>query len=206
MVSFAVYEPEAGGEHLPVVVRPAVASDVDAVVAVGLRSGREVRPDAYRRALDDPERCVLVATADLAALDPDDDTRRDARRDAPQDPPRVPAPAARQVVGWGQTSHHTAATDPAPTGHYLAGVTVDPGVRRRGIGTALTQARLDWVAGRAEEVFFVVNARNLASIALHRPWRFEEVARGPRLAGVTFEGGVGLLLRAPLASPGAGTP
>jgi len=109
------------------------------------------------------------------------------------------------VVGWAQTSHRTVVTDPAPAGHYLAGVTVDPRLRRRGVATALTRARLEWVAGRAMEAFFVVNARNLASIALHRPWRFAEVARGPRLAGVTFEGGVGLLLRAPLAPPGAGT-
>lgn len=180
MVSFAVYEPEATGERLPVTVRPALADDVEAMTDIGLRAGRPVRPDAYLRALDDERRCVLVATADLAGIE-------------------------SQVVGWAQTSHRTVVTDPAPAGHYLAGVTVDPRLRRRGVATALTRARLEWVAGRAMEAFFVVNARNLASIALHRPWRFAEVARGPRLAGVTFEGGVGLLLRAPLAPPGTGT-
>ncbi|MFD6176593.1 MULTISPECIES: GNAT family N-acetyltransferase [unclassified Isoptericola] len=196
-MSFAAYEPDGGGERVPLTVRPAVESDVEAMAAVGLRASRAVRPDAYRRAVGDQDRCVLVATIapDLAP-----DLARDLGLDV------EPGPGGGAVVGWGQTSLRTAVTDPAPAGHYLGGVTVDPRLRRRGVATALTQARIDWVAVRAPEVFFVVNSRNLASIALHRPWHFVEVARGPRLAGVTFEGGLGLLLRAPLARPDGAPP
>jgi hypothetical protein len=44
--------------------------------------------------------------------------------------------------------------------------------------------------------WFVVNARNRASIALHERWHFDEVARGGRFPSTTFTGGVGILLRA----------
>jgi ribosomal protein S18 acetylase RimI-like enzyme len=91
--------------------------------------------------------------------------------------------------------------DPAPEGWYLAGLIVDARFRRRGIGRALTQARLRWVSERADRTYYVANARNAASIALHAALGFAEVARGPAFATFTFEGGVGVLCRAVLAVP-----
>jgi RimJ/RimL family protein N-acetyltransferase len=67
--------------------------------------------------------------------------------------------------------------DIAPPGYYLMGVFVVPNERRTGIGAALTQARLDWIANRAPTAWFFVNARNAASIALHERLGFEEVTR-----------------------------
>ncbi len=83
--------------------------------------------------------------------------------------------------------------DPAPEGWYLAGLIVDSRFRRRGIGRALTQARLRWAAGRTDRIYYVSNARNAASIALHAALGFEEVARGAAFHDITFEGGVGVL-------------
>jgi ribosomal protein S18 acetylase RimI-like enzyme len=103
-----------------------------------------------------------------------------------------------EVVGWVQTYHHEVLTDSAPKGHYLGGVTVDPAWRRRGIATALTDARIAWVGARADEVFYVVNIGNRASIDLHSRWGFREVERGPRFAGIEFSGGASLLMRAGL--------
>ncbi len=86
----------------------------------------------------------------------------------------------------------------APEGWYLGGVIVRPAWRRRGIGAALTAERLAWIAQRAGEAYYFVNARNRASIALHEPFGFVEVTRDFAFPGVTFEGGEGILFRAPL--------
>lgn len=177
MSAFAEFAPGARGELVPLAVRPAVPDDVGALVDIQRRAGRDAHPESYRRAIGDPGRCVLVAL--------------------PAGAPDGPAP----VLGWAQTYHHDEATDPAPVGHYLGGVTVDPRWRRRGVAAALTGARMVWIGERAAEAHYVVNARNRASIALHEPWGFAEVARGPRLSGITFDGGVGILLRAATRPP-----
>nr|WP_216645294.1 GNAT family N-acetyltransferase [Isoptericola halotolerans] len=106
------------------------------------------------------------------------------------------------VVGWGKTHQHPRPDGVAPAGHYLGGVTVDPAWRRRGIATALTAARMAWVADRADRVHYVVNAANAASVALHERWGFHEVARAAAFHGVTFAGGDGLLMAADVGPPG----
>ena len=78
---------------------------------------------------------------------------------------------------------------------FLAGVVVDPAARRHGLGRQLTTARLDLLADLTDEVWCVVNARNRPSLDLHADLGFVEHCRGPRLAGVEFTGGLGLLLR-----------
>ena len=88
---------------------------------------------------------------------------------------------------------------------------VDVAARRRGVGHALTDARLRWIAERAEHAWTFVNARNHASIDLHAAFGFEEVTRDVAFPVVTFEGGEGILFRATLRSgparpAGAGTP
>ena len=68
-----------------------------------------------------------------------------------------------------------------------------PAFRRRGIGAALTQDRLEWLSGRASEAWFFTNARNTASVALHARFAFAEVSRAVEFHGTTFDGGVGIL-------------
>lgn len=83
----------------------------------------------------------------------------------------------------------------APAGWYLAGVVVAPQWRGYGAAEALTKARLAWVAERADEVWYYVNARNAVSLALHGAVGFEEVSREFSVPGVSFEGGAGVLCR-----------
>ncbi len=114
------------------------------------------------------------------------------------------AEAGGEVAGFGKCRLHARRRrdppDPAPRGWYLAGVIVDVRFRRRGIGRALTVARLRWLAERTRRVYYVANARNEASLALHARLGFEEMARGPSFHGFTFEGGEGVLCRAVLPS------
>ncbi|WP_148234422.1 GNAT family N-acetyltransferase [Cellulomonas flavigena] len=173
MPVFADFRPDVRRQPTPVTVRPATPGDVADMERIQLRAGRPAYPDAYRRAVTTPDVCVVVAEC--------------------SSPTGAPV-----VVGWGQTYHHVTVDDPAPPGHYLGGVTVDPAWRRRGVAHALTATRVQWVAQRVAEVFYVVNPRNLASIELHRPWGFAEVTRAARLTGIEFDGGVGILMRASL--------
>ena len=83
----------------------------------------------------------------------------------------------------------------APCGYYLVGVIVAPPARRRGVGRALTEARLAWIGGRAREAWYFANAQNDASLELHRQLGFEEVTRSFWFPEVTFDGGEGVLCR-----------
>ena len=83
-----------------------------------------------------------------------------------------------------------------PGGFYLGGVTVDPTLRRQGVGTTLTTHRLAWIWERADRAWCVVNARNTASLLMHENFGFIEVTQRSRIHGIEFDGGVGLLLRA----------
>jgi aminoglycoside 6'-N-acetyltransferase I len=148
-------------------VRRAEPSDIRAIISIEDPSGRgPLSPAAMETAVADPDRHVVVATIDGA------------------------------VIGWGKTHYWDHDDGQAPSGHYLGGVTVLPAWRRRGVGAALTEARLEWIWNRAPEAWYVVNAANLASIELHARWNFTEVARGPRFHTTTFSGGSGLLMRA----------
>lgn len=81
------------------------------------------------------------------------------------------------------------------SGWYLSGVVVASVARRRGLGMQLTKARLDRIAEVSSTAWYFVNANNRASIALHRRFGFVEHARGPRICGVEFSGGAGILYR-----------
>jgi ribosomal protein S18 acetylase RimI-like enzyme len=111
----------------------------------------------------------------------------------------VVAESGGALAGYGRarrfepSPHHT-----APRGYYLTGVFVVPGARRAGIGAALTQARLGWIGERAEDAWYFANARNTASIELHKRFGFEEVTRSFSFPGVAFDGGEGILFRLPL--------
>lgn len=77
-------------------------------------------------------------------------------------------------------------------------LTVHPDWRRCGVGTALTEVRMAWICERADCAWYVVNARNAASVDLHRRWGFREVARAARFHTIDFTGGDGILLRVDL--------
>ncbi len=170
---------------MTVVIRTAVEADVPGIVEIDLAAGRLDGAgkgnfsSSISAAIADPARLVLVAGM-------------------AQCTPREGTPA---VVGWAKTHQWDSDEGAAPAGHYLAGITVLPDFRRRGVAGKLTEARLAWIWQRADRAWYVVNARNQASLALHRTLGFLEVARGPRFHSVTFDGGEGVLLGAarPLA-------
>ncbi len=83
-----------------------------------------------------------------------------------------------------------------PAGWSLTGVIVYAGQRKRGLGHALTQARLDRIAERADCVYYFASAQNRATIDLHHRLGFVELTRDFSFPRVTFTGGVGILFRA----------
>ncbi len=89
------------------------------------------------------------------------------------------AKASGQVVAYGRVIELAAdeAAPATPAGYYLSGVLVDPAWRRGGIARGLTRARLRWVFARADEVFYVTGADNVASLQLHAALGFQEMKR-----------------------------
>lgn len=148
-------------------IREAGLADLPAIEQIQHDAGLlQVGPVPRKAAIADPDRFVVVAEVDGC------------------------------VAGWAKTHYWSDGDGVAPAGHYLGGLTVAPALRRGGIGGVLTQARLDWIWQRVPEAWFVTNARNTASIDLHRRYGFEEVARASRFHTTTFDGGVGILWRA----------
>lgn len=154
-----------------------------------IRDGREA----------DLEGCVALAR--LAAPERSSADWRDAlARDLAQSERHlVVAESPNGVIGYGRARlfepASNAPADTAPPGYYLTGVFVVPGERGSGIGSALTQARIDWIRERAADAWFFANARNAASIELHGRLGFEEVTRHFSFPSLTFEGGEGILFR-----------
>lgn len=109
------------------------------------------------------------------------------------DPRRLVLVAERrgEVAGWAQAGEHT-----GPGRYYVTALTVAPTHQRCGLGDRLLATLVAWVWQRSDTLHSVVNARNEASVALHARHGFAEAARAPALAGVTFDGGEGVLLRA----------
>ena len=69
------------------------------------------------------------------------------------------------------------------TGFHLMGVVVDPAMQRRGLGSALVRARVDWIAsqGGTEALYFTAHD-NHASLSLHDGFeRIADDVRYPRL-------------------------
>lgn len=133
-------------------VRAATGSDIAGIAEVEVAAGRLAEAQTLqfaaplRGAMSDPLRLVLVAEAQ----------------------PQPGAAGGAAVVGWAKTHHWNHADGPAPAGHYLGGLTVLPGFRRRGVAIQLTDARLAWIWERDASAWYVVNARNRASLELHR--------------------------------------
>lgn len=61
--------------------------------------------------------------------------------------------------------------------------------RRRGVGFALTRARLERIWSRASVAYHFTNEHNTASIRMHETLNFRPVARFPEIRGVTADDG-----------------
>lgn len=94
-----------------------------------------------------------------------------------------------EIVGVAKTRLHQDPEGSAPAGHYLGGVVVAPGFRRRGVGSALTRARLEWIWSRASIAYYFTNEHNTASIRMHETLGFGPVARSSEVRGVTADDG-----------------
>lgn len=119
-------------------------------------------------------------------------------------PDRYLAVAAvdHDVIGYGRVNWHQpdedAPRDAAPRGWYLSGLRVNDDWRGRGVGRELTRHRLDWVARRSHEAWYVANERNEVSRRLHASLGFEEIDRPFSMPGVSFADGAGVLGRVAL--------
>jgi ribosomal protein S18 acetylase RimI-like enzyme len=174
-MDFAEHSPRPSERpRAEVTVRPAVPGDVPAYAALlAAYDGRSdgLHRERLRQRLRSGVGAVLVAEVDRAF-----------------------AGAGR--VAWLEPEGER----PPPPGYYLVGLIVDRGHRRAGVGEALTRARLAWTLERAEAVWYFANAANGASLDLHARLGFVEVTRDFEVAGVTFDGGEGVLARATAAS------
>lgn len=169
MSDFVDYEPDVHGARSDeyVEIRPVESPDVDGLAAVMAVRGGAV--EGYRdRALR------LIERLDLLLI---------AEKDG------VP-------VGWCGIRRFAIQPD-TELEWLIAGLTVVPELRRRGVAARLLRDVLDAMARSApnEPIFSVINARNLASIDLHQQLGFVEVRRAANFAGIDFTGGVGVLLR-----------
>lgn len=125
---------------------------------------------------------------------------RETRGEFPRSQHRLlVATTADEVIGFGRSKWLAWPADsPAravPEGWYLSGVIVAPEWRRRGVGSALTRARLSELFLDAREVFYVASTLNRVSLELHARLGFVELTRDFELPGVSFQGGEGALLR-----------
>ena len=107
-----------------------------------------------------------------------------------------------RVVGVARAAYFEASaeapTNAAPPGWYLLGVNVLPSYRRRGIGRALTVARLKLIQAHAPLAWYFTEATNEASIRLHAALGFRENTRDFWFPSATFGAGGGILFSARL--------
>lgn len=171
---WATYRPTepSGGLPVDLVIRAAGIDDCAALGAIeATRDGsdRELAREKCLAQVSDPDRMLLVAVVEGS------------------------------VVGYARAgrlpSLSDARSDDPPERWYLLGLTVADGWRRRGIGRAMTLARLAWIAERADAAYYFTSARNRASIDLHHELGFTEVDPDFRGAGLSFKGGRGILYR-----------
>ncbi len=189
MGEYASYQPDRPARERfgADVIRPARLTDVEAVTALTCaRHGLEL--DAVRPRIE--TELATIARGEGGCM--------------------LVAQVGHHLAGFARARvmHHGADGVPLvlPAGWYLTGVIVDPTWRRRGLGVALTTARLAWLRRRTDATYYVANRANRASIRLHEQLGFREIARGfdyPR-AGLTATTSVAYELLLPSTAGGGG--
>lgn len=184
MAKFAAYSPD--DPHPPglteadgLEIRVGVPADLLPVAEISAE--REERPlDACRSDLERMQAEVRAGRAQLFVAD-----------------------LAGRVVGFGKVARFSPPAgspgNTAPEGWYLAGLVVRPEHRRRGIGRALTMARLAWIAKRSGKAYYFANESNRVSVELHAAAGFVERSRDFHHPGVRFTGGKGILFECDLS-------
>ncbi len=156
------------------------------------RHGAVDRSVVVRAARDDDTGAILAVAATRGRQP------ADGRLEAwLADPSRFVVVAERgagDVVGWAMVGPWPG--EGAQEGPHVSALTVHPEHRRCGVGDRMLGALEDWSWRRSDRLWSVVNARNDASIALHQRHGFVAVRRIAHYAGMPFEGGWGMLLRA----------
>lgn len=186
MARFADYDPDGGNQPKldvarDLALRPPTRADVEALAQLSRqREGGEI--DDHRRrtaravgvSLRSSERVFFVAE----------------HRGA--------------IVGYAKARYHRQTegepANAAPEGWYLSGLVVAEAFRRRGVGDALTRARLARIAEHAGTAYYFANENNQASIELHAHLGFRELTRDFIYPRLTFEGGEGVLYRVSLTT------
>ena len=179
MTMFAPYEPEPARRPPPFdgTLREARPEDIDVLARITAeRHGTPLKKhvEGATRELSDPQlgktRLLLVAEE------------------------------GGHVLGYGRARHVEAMGEieldlRPPAGWYLMGVVVAPPHQRRGVGRALTAARLDWIRERAAEAFYFTRRTNLASIDLHSAFGFRPHQERFQYPRTGLEPGDGMLYR-----------
>ncbi|MBO0810223.1 MAG: GNAT family N-acetyltransferase [Actinobacteria bacterium] len=142
--SFARWSAHTPRKHADFVIRMGAEGDIEAcvrlVMAIGAGEAASWRQTLTRTVRDGEQRALFVAET------------------------------CGQVVGYGRVvsvEADPAGQGTAPPGWYLLGLVVDDAWRRRGIGEALTTARMAWVSERSDRLYYFTDRGNLASQALH---------------------------------------
>lgn len=102
-----------------------------------------------------------------------------------------------EIIGFSRLDWLEAQDGPA--GWYLLGLVVSKDFRGRGVGLALTKARMQSLSA-GEKIYYFANAKNRASIVLHEHLGFVKIKDLPRFDKVEFEGGRGCLFSAVVPS------
>ena len=170
----------------PMAIRRADAADLDAVLALeraGFDPASRWSAESWAAEIDGVDRCVLVAVEVGRATKVSEGSRQARPAGFSQ------SEGSRQARPAGESESE--GSRPASAG--LAGVAtlqlvgdtadlhrvvVAPERRGRGIGRALVEAGLAWVAGRgADRVLLEVEHDNAPALALYRGLGFAELAR-----------------------------
>ena len=183
-----------GGSAAGLVIRPASPGDAARVARL-----LALRGTGVEEALAQAPRMIEVLPVLLLALMP---VEQEAGEEEADDDRLAPVALSGAFVlpgdlGTGRPERWT-----------VSGLVVDPRARRHGIGRALLSAVVDAVAAidPGEPVVGVVNADDHALIGLHLAVGFTQTERVEEYAGVTFEGGRGVVMVHGPAPGAAGGP
>ena len=154
------YEPHKHGRPTHVDVRAATTDDIEAIARIDEARGK-----------GSVETLVPLIVASFEHI-----ARREVRWY------NCVASAEDEVVGYAICRYHAWSErngdSGLPEGWYLAGLSVLPSHRRRGIGRALTEHRITWLSERTDVVYYTAAEVNRPSIELHEALGLVEVARG----------------------------